>query len=76
MFFTIAGTWEITAVTGGRRGPDGPLDAVVVFCGQDGETNRLPLTTSRENPFQIGQSDVFKVNFSGTYISKWQISHT
>lgn len=62
------GSWDIEAVTGGRRGPDGPLDVVVVFCGQTGETAPQPLVTSRENAFQIGQSDAFKVRVKKRYV--------
>ena len=51
----------IEALTGGRRGPEDPFDAVVVFCGMKGESQPVPLQSSRDNPFQIGQTDTFNV---------------
>ena len=51
----------IEALTGGRRGPEEAFDAVVVFCGMKGESQPVPLQSSRDNPFQIGQTDTFNV---------------
>ncbi|XP_052774352.1 lipoxygenase homology domain-containing protein 1-like isoform X2 [Mya arenaria] len=59
-----AGRWSIEVVTGGRRGPDGALDPVVVFCGQDGETPHLHLTPTSTDTFQIGLTDTFKVKYT------------
>ncbi|WAR22969.1 LOXH1-like protein [Mya arenaria] len=58
------GRWSIEVVTGGRRGPDGALDPVVVFCGQDGETPHLHLTPTSTDTFQIGLTDTFKVKYT------------
>ena len=52
-------------MTGGRRGPDGALDPVIVFCGQEGETTPLSLVPSSKDPFQIGLTDTFKVITGG-----------
>ena len=56
------GHWNIETLTGGRRGPDGPLDPVVVFCGMKGESQPLLLQSNRENSFEIGQTDQFTVS--------------
>jgi hypothetical protein len=69
LLFLSDGTWLIESVTGGRRGPDGPLDLVVVFCGQNAESKPLPLQSNKENPYQIGLTDNFKVEFL------WYINH-
>ncbi|KAK3579121.1 hypothetical protein CHS0354_022141 [Potamilus streckersoni] len=55
------GSWKIETLTGGMKESSDKLDPVVVFCGNKRESKPLPLTSSSENPFQIGQKDTFLV---------------
>jgi hypothetical protein len=49
----------VTTETGGNKGGDNLGDVVMVLCGEDGETQPVKIVTTREKPFQIGQTDVF-----------------
>ena len=73
VFFSYSeGQWTIEAMTGGRRGPEEPLDAVVVFCGMKGESQPVLLKSNRDNPFQIGQTDTFNVCYCFSLVYKYQ----
>jgi hypothetical protein len=57
----LEGRWKVTTETGGNKGGDNLGDVVMVLCGEDGETQPVQIVTTREKPFQIGQTDVFDV---------------
>ena len=35
----------------------------MILSGEDGETKPVKLVTTRDKPFQIGQTDVFDVSY-------------
>ncbi|XP_071154983.1 lipoxygenase homology domain-containing protein 1-like isoform X1 [Mytilus edulis] len=58
------GRWKLTAETGGNKGEENFGDIVMILCGEDEETQPVKIVTTKEKPFQIGQTDVFDAKFS------------
>lgn len=60
-FILKEGRWKLTAETGGNKGEENFGDIVMILCGEDEETQPVKIVTTKEKPFQIGQTDVFDV---------------
>ena len=59
------GQWSVESLTGTDGTTGDAADAVIVFCGNRGESNPISLSGKREKPFQAGMTDTFEVTLPG-----------
>lgn len=55
------GSWKVETLTGKEQKKMGGLDVVVVLCGDQGETEPIPMVTTTREVFKPGNFDNFKV---------------
>lgn len=70
-------TYEVSVVTGDVRGAGTNANVYIVLFGEDGDTGKVPLKTSRtfKNKFERGQTDVFTIDAKVGEVQKIRIGH-
>lgn len=70
-------TYEVSVVTGDVRGAGTDANVFIVLFGEDGDTGKVPLKTSRtsKNKFERGQTDVFTIDAKVGEVQKIRIGH-
>ncbi|RUS73674.1 hypothetical protein EGW08_018556, partial [Elysia chlorotica] len=58
------GQWSVEVLTSTEGTTGDTSDAIIVFCGDKGESNPVSLKGKQENPFQPGMTDKFDVSLS------------